>query len=130
MPSNPVTRADLFTCTQCGACCKGFGGTYVNETDIAVIADYLGLSPSLFKNSYCVPSGNRSVLTQRSDGYCIFWDRNCTIHPVKPHMCRTWPFISSLWVDVTNWYIMADACPGMRSDIGDHELMVSLNAKS
>jgi Fe-S-cluster containining protein len=57
------------------------------------------------------------VLAQRADGYCIFWDKICTIHPVKPRMCRQWPFIESILVDAENWLIMADSCPGIRADV-------------
>ena len=28
----------LFSCTLCGDCCKGYGGTYLSETDIDAIA--------------------------------------------------------------------------------------------
>jgi hypothetical protein len=34
-------------------------------------------------------------------------------------MCKEWPFIKSVLVDIDNWYIMAGLCPGMRTDIPD-----------
>ena len=37
-------------------------------------------------------------------------------------MCREWPFISSLLVDIANWKIMASVCPGMRIDLDDRTL--------
>ena len=46
----------------------------------------------------------------------FFWDRICTIHPVKPQMCRRWPFIESVLRDVANWRIMASMCPGMMAE--------------
>jgi Fe-S-cluster containining protein len=61
-------------------------------------------------------SGSRPVLTQGPDGRCIFWDKLCTIHPVKPRMCREWPFIPAILTDVQNWRTMADSCPGIRAD--------------
>lgn len=113
------TTADtrLFVCTQCGECCKGFGGTYVSDQDLRYIAEYVGESVEVVRRDCCAVSGTRLVLAQRRDGYCIFWEGNCTIHPVKPRMCRQWPFISSLKVDLGNWLVMADSCPGMRRDI-------------
>lgn len=122
MPYEPFNDADLFACTQCGACCKGYGGTYVTPADIAVIADFILVSPDEFEKRYCVPSGHRLLLAQREDGYCIFWDQNCTIHPVKPRMCRKWPFIESLLVDIINWQIMADSCPGMQHSVSEDTL--------
>ena len=82
-------RSDrIFECRMCGDCCKGYGGTYVSEADIAAIAAYLGMDSSTFKSRYCVLSGAKSLLAQQPNGYCIFWDKLCKIHPVKPHMCR------------------------------------------
>ncbi|MCJ7830330.1 MAG: YkgJ family cysteine cluster protein [Desulfobacterales bacterium] len=109
----------IFECRQCGDCCKGYGGTFVTSADIAAIARFIGTEPDSFVERYCQMSGRRPVLAQRADGYCVFWDGLCTIHPVKPRMCRAWPFIDSLRVDIHNWQIMAYACPGMRADLPD-----------
>ncbi len=124
-----TSKHELFECTQCGDCCKGYGGTYLTEADIKAIADYLQISTTAFKASYCTSSGNRLVLAQRSDGYCIFWEKNCTIHSVKPRMCRKWPFIDSLLVDIANWRIMASVCPGMQTDLDDAQLIACVRAK-
>jgi Fe-S-cluster containining protein len=126
MPSEILTAEDMFECTQCGVCCKGFGGTYVSEEDIAAIAGYLSISPDTVRHRYCAPSGRRLVLGQKEDGYCLFFDRNCTIHPVKPRMCRMWPFIPSLLTDLTNWRIMAGSCPGMKQDLDEDAMRRSL----
>lgn len=123
------TCQELFACTQCGECCKGFGGTYLTDHDLQAIADFVGLSIESVKRDCCAYSGSRLVLSQRKDGYCIFWDRNCTIHPVKPRMCRQWPYIPSLAVDIVNWRIMAASCPGMRCDLDDETLQVYIKTK-
>ena len=123
-----MTSSDsLFQCTQCGDCCKGFGGTYVNESEIRTISDFINETVPDFIRRYCAPSGNRWVLAQGRDGYCVFYSRNCTIHPVKPRMCRRWPFIDSLLVDISNWYIMARSCPGMQTDIDETHLKKCLH---
>jgi Fe-S-cluster containining protein len=61
------------------------------------------------------PAGNISSPAGRQ--LCIFWDHGCAIHPVKPRLCRRWPFIESVVTDPLNWTIMAGFCPGMRIDI-------------
>jgi len=109
------TPDDLFRCTRCGDCCRGYGGTYVTPADTAAIATFIGCPPSEFTGRYCRASGARLLLAQRGDGYCIFYDGGCTIHPVKPPMCQRWPFIDSVQVDPGNWPIMAGVCPGMRT---------------
>jgi Fe-S-cluster containining protein len=111
-----TSDTELFACRQCGDCCKGFGGTYLNETDLVAIADYLDITTSELLERYCVQSGKRSVLAQGKDGYCIFFDGNCSIHSVKPQMCKNWPYIENVLADSVNWRIMADMCPGMKGD--------------
>jgi len=64
-------------------------------------------------------SGDKPVIARADNGYCIFWDTLCTIHPVKPRMCREWPFISSVLADINNWQIMASFCPGIRINVPD-----------
>lgn len=111
--------AEIFTCRMCGDCCKGYGGTYVSQSDITAIAEYVGMDRGVFVETCCRMSGGRLVLAQAESGYCLFWDRLCTIHPVKPSMCRRWPFIQSVLVDVANWRGMASCCAGMRTDVPD-----------
>lgn len=112
-----ASAADFFECTQCGQCCRGYGGTYVSRADIAAIAKFLGVSEDCFRDRYCALSGGKPLLAQRGDGYCIFFDQNCSIHPVKPRMCRRWPFIPGVLADIDNWRAMSDSCPGMRPDV-------------
>ncbi|MDF1592310.1 MAG: YkgJ family cysteine cluster protein [Desulfobacterales bacterium] len=119
MPSKKFRPADIFQCTRCGDCCKGFGGTYVTDAEIKAIAAFIKIDADEFLVKYCQASGQRQVLAQGQNGYCIFWDGLCRIHPVKPRMCRLWPFIESVLVDINNWQIMAGMCPGIRSDIPD-----------
>jgi len=122
MPSDQVDPDALFDCRLCGDCCKGYGGTYVTREDIEVISRYIGTDPRKFVAEYCRYSGNRPVLAQRDDGYCIFWEKLCSIHPVKPQMCKRWPFLKSLLVDPQNWQIMAGSCPGIHADVPDRTI--------
>jgi len=115
-----ITASDIFECRQCGECCKGYGGTFVTESDILAIADYIGTSADDFTGKYGSPSGSGLVLAQGEDGYCIFAEQGrCKIHPVKPRMCKAWPFIESVLRDPGNWYIMAGVCPGIRADVSE-----------
>ena len=122
MTSDSFTPDDLFACRYCGDCCKGYGGTYITQCDINNICRYLGLQPDNFIKQYCQMSGDRPVIAQGLNGYCIFWDKMCTIHPVKPQMCKKWPFIENILVDATNWQAMAASCPGMQTDFSGHQI--------
>lgn len=117
MPSDDLKPEALFACMRCGGCCRGYGGTYVDAEDIAAIAAFIRTDPSVVVERHCRLSGGKHLLAQREDGYCVFWDETCTIHPVKPRMCRRWPFIESVVAEPQNWLIMAGFCPGMRTDI-------------
>ena len=114
------TGASAFSCKQCGECCIGYGGTFVTDQDIEKISAYIGVDPHGFVEKFCCFSGNRPVLAQQDDGHCVFWDKVCTIHPVKPQMCRKWPYIDSLLIDFDNWKIMASMCPGMNRNASAH----------
>ena len=109
----------VFSCHMCGDCCRGYGGTYVSASDIQAIAEYLQEDPKKFKANYCQLSGSRYVLAQSDNGFCVFWDELCRIHPVKPRMCRNWPYIAAVLEDVANWRIMGGSCPGIRTDLSD-----------
>lgn len=124
------TGDDIFTCQQCGQCCKGYGGTYVSQDHINKIARFIDVTPEAFIQHYCDRSGDRYVLTRGEDGFCIFFDheKQCTIHDVKPYMCRAWPFIQSVIDSPENWNLMAGACPGMKKDI-PHPVLVTIVKK-
>ena len=123
MPFSSVVSADLFSCKKCGDCCKGFGGTYVTQKDIQAIAAYIHVDEKQFETQYCQMSGARPLIAVGENGYCVFWDEICTIHPVKPRMCRVWPFIPSVLKEVENWHIMAGSCEGMRTDMPDSVIL-------
>lgn len=120
------TSNDIFKCIMCGECCTGFGGTYVTRNDIQRIADFIHCDITEFTEKFCSKSGSRHVLGQSSKtGKCIFFEhkRQCTIHPVKPHMCKAWPFIPTLLTNPENWNIMANSCPGMVKDIPHKDII-------
>lgn len=129
MPFKKIRPENLFQCQKCGECCKGYGGTYVTEDDIKKIALYIGIDSKRFISEYCCVSNNKPLLTQRTDGYCIFWNDICTIHPVKPKMCKAWPFLPSVLVDPNNWNLMASVCPGIRTNFPDEVIADCIKKK-
>ena len=118
-----MKSSDIFNCKKCGDCCKGYGGTFVTPEDITAIARFIETDPDTFVNEYCTVSGGKPLLNQGQNSYCIFWDKICTIHPVRPRICKMWPFIESVLIDVMNWYIMAGFCPGIRIDVADNIIL-------
>ena len=122
MSNDSAECTELFECTKCGDCCRGYGGTYLTEQDIQRIAEYIDIDREIFITKYCSLSGDTPLIAQKKNGYCVFWDELCTIHPVKPRMCKQWPYIESVLVDVKNWEIMAGMCPGIRTEVDDEKI--------
>ncbi len=114
--------SDYFQCQRCGECCKGYGGTFVSEQEIERISQHLGVDSDAFVKDYCQWSGGRPLIKTSDSGYCVFWDKVCTIHHVKPRMCRLWPFIESMLVDPTNWAVIKSVCPGIQADVSPGRL--------
>ena len=120
-----MDTSEIFSCTLCGQCCEGFGGTLVTPFDIKAIAAFVGLDAKTFEERYCRSSGLGTVLAQGEDNRCVFFEKVCTIHPVKPRMCRRWPFIPAVVREPSNWPLMAANCPGMKKD-ADLSLVVQI----
>jgi Fe-S-cluster containining protein len=107
-----------FKCKKCGTCCYGKGGIYVQQDEIERIADFLGIDSASFISRFCDEEYGRISIKSGEDGYCIFFDkeRQCTIHPVNPTPCSSWPFYDALLKDPDNWNSAKDACPGINPD--------------
>ncbi len=100
-----------FECVLCGECCRRYW-IPVTHIDIARICRYTGLKPRDFIALF--PKESTAgwdepvirlrdgeyylVLKKRLNGTCIFNLRLddrlvCSIHPVKPNVCRYYPFV-------------------------------------
>lgn len=106
-----------FECTQCGNCCSGPpGAVWVTEDDIRDIADFRGLSIGETKINHTKLIRGQLSLREFANGDCTFLDgqtRRCTIYPVRPAQCRTWPFWNSNLVSPEAWEKAKGVCPGM-----------------
>lgn len=104
-----------FTCTRCGHCCTGEPGhVWVNEEDIAALAEYRGESVEEVMALYTRLAGRRRSLREKANGDCVFYDRaqGCTVYPVRPPQCRTWPFWESNVMTPETWNHTCEVCPG------------------
>ncbi len=104
---------EVFRCRQCGQCCQGVGGILVTEAEIRALAGFLGLGAEEFGARYLVDSTlGRQVATV--DGACVFLTGNrCRVHPVKPRICREWPFLPALLAHADEYEAAKGACPGL-----------------
>lgn len=88
------------------------------------MADYLGITLQAFHDRYAHRALRRWTLNEvrRNAAYdCVFLredadgKRGCSIYPVRPTQCRTWPFWPSNLKSRSAWESSAQSCPGMRN---------------
>ena len=105
-----------FGCTRCGNCCTGAPGcVWVTSDEIARIAAYRGEAPDGSAKHFVRQVGQRQSLTEEPNGDCVFYDRagrGCSIYPVRPRQCRTWPFWGSNLRSPETWRATCQVCPG------------------
>ncbi|MBI3861843.1 MAG: YkgJ family cysteine cluster protein [Planctomycetia bacterium] len=105
-----------FQCTQCGNCCSGPEGyVWVNDEELVQIAGFLGKPLDEVKTEHARRVGNRVSLKEFANGDCTFLhtkERRCTIYPVRPQQCRTWPFWNSNISSPRAWKGVEHVCPG------------------
>ncbi len=108
-----------FTCRQCSHCCKDEPGyVFLSEQEMTSIAGHLSISEDEFIQEYCktVNMGTFSMISirERKNNDCIFLsEAGCTIYPVRPVQCRSYPFWASLVDSEEDWEREAGECPGM-----------------
>src|SRR5438128_7331942 len=76
-----------FRCTRCGNCCTGAPGyVWVDDAEIAAIAEYRDEPVDETCGLYTRPVGRRRSLREKANSDCIFFDRDegCTIYEARP----------------------------------------------
>jgi Fe-S-cluster containining protein len=105
-----------FKCTGCGQCCTGAPGfVWVEPQEIAQMAAHLNLSFEEFSSQYVRKVDDRLSLIEDSINYdCVFLQNNrCTIYPVRPKQCRTFPWWPSMLRTRKDWEDAAAFCEGI-----------------
>lgn len=113
----------VFSCRQCGECCQGERGILVTTTELGAMAAHLGLSPSDFASRYLVETALGPQLATRLGTCVMAQDTLCRVHPVKPRICREWPFLSALLTHADEFEAAKEACPGIQADAGHEEFI-------
>jgi len=108
-----------FECTQCGNCCSGAPGfVWATKEEIRRISEFLGRDDGWLESKHLRRVGFRYSLTETRDGDCIFLKREgnqtmCSIYPVRPLQCRTWPFWRQNLRSPDTWNAAHETCPGV-----------------
>jgi uncharacterized protein len=118
MESKPWYDKGLrFECTRCGNCCRNHGDyTFVSlgPVELREIPDFLGVSREKFLADHCDKEPGYHPTLRMDRPACPFLtaEQTCSIYPVRPMQCRTWPFWTENLVRETWEGPVKDCCPG------------------
>jgi len=105
-----------FTCQRCDYCCTFPGGTVTaSETEFQQIAEFLQITFQQFLERYTVVVDRFVSIKSTEKGPCIFYDQGCSIYPVRPIQCRTFPFWRDILKSKVRWDQTAETCQGINS---------------
>jgi Fe-S-cluster containining protein len=109
------SHPQVFHCRQCGDCCAGRGGIFVRPDEVEAMAALVELPVEEFCRLFMEASDLGPRLTVAANGFCVFLMEGnlCRVHPVKPFICRQWPFLPALLVDPDEMESAKTACPGI-----------------
>jgi len=110
---------------DCGACCSNhddYAYVYIQSAEAERLAEFLELKLEEFLERYAAVDEDELILRMDQPD-CPFLDGSrCTVYPVRPLQCRTFPF----WVENLNsrraWRRLARFCPGIDQG-GIHDLL-------
>jgi len=140
-----------FECIKCGECCRQDGLIVtVTGRDVARLSSTLGMAaPELLRalDFYVLPKNGNApkglrdtpllktesgkaymALRKMESGDCVFLkDNQCMIHPIRPFVCRTFPFVFRDVAGEVKWGLssMKDICHGIGegSKVTEQELV-------
>ncbi len=110
---NTAPPRPVFDCQMCGDCCQGQGGILVTPAEVAAMAAHLGLDREEFRRRYVVDTAMGPQLTAPGNRCIFVEERRCRVHPVKPRICRQWPFLPALLAHADEFDQAKGACPGL-----------------
>ena len=103
-----------FQCQLCGACCIGEPGfIFVDKNEVVQIAEYLSQQTSCFIDDCFYPFRTGYSIREHADGRCLFYEDRCTIYPVRPTQCKTFPFWFENLRSPKKWRRVTRECPGI-----------------
>lgn len=90
----------------------------LNEEEAGAAANFLGLGPEDFRRLYLEQGQPPWDIRTGPDNFCLFHqaDGRCLIHPVKPAVCRAWPFLPGILRHESAFEEAKLACPGLAAE--------------
>ncbi|MDI6853430.1 MAG: YkgJ family cysteine cluster protein [Deltaproteobacteria bacterium] len=114
-------KQPAFACRQCGECCCGDKGILVTPSEAEALAAFLRLTLEELQSRFLIDSPLGPQLATLN-GACVFLaDNRCRVHPVKPRICREWPFLPALLKHADEFEAAKEACPGLAQGCSHEE---------
>jgi Fe-S-cluster containining protein len=107
-----------WTCKRSGNCCAIPGGIVrVTADEAHAIAVHLGVGEAAFRSRYVQPDGER--LKDGLGNRCVFLRDGataaCSIYPVRPAKCRSFPYWPEVRDDPALLALVQRTCPGIET---------------
>ena len=87
----------------------------VDPDEVDAIADYLSMTPAAVRSRYLAASQDR--LAEGISNRCVFLrggrETACSIYPVRPSKCQSWPYWPELRDNPEYLKRAAALCPGI-----------------
>jgi len=116
-----------FKCTQCSQCCYGGKYAYVraSKQEIEKIITYMNMDARSFEQRYLTKLVDHGYGIRMKDylmeqvkgikGHCVLLnnDGKCSVYPVRPTQCRTYPFWPEILISEDKWNNEVNRCEGI-----------------
>lgn len=117
-----------FKCTECSRCCYGGKYAYVRASsqEIEKIISFMNINADTFKADYLIKLVDNgygirmkiTVIAQalNKKGPCMLLSAKgkCSVYPVRPMQCRTYPFWSEILISEAKWNSEIERCEGIQ----------------
>gem|GEM_PF-6680150 len=89
----------------------------LDQAEARAVAAFLDIGEADFHRLYLAPGEPPWDIGLDEAGYCLFrqFGGLCLIHPIKPSVCRLWPFLPH--IRESAFQDARCACPGFKADL-------------
>ena len=101
---------------DCGACCTNHGDysyVYLEPDESRRIAEHPELEHRVFLRRFTDRDDGWRILRMDLPDCPFLAGKRCTIYPVRPAQCRTFPFWRENLADPERWAALRSFCPGV-----------------
>ncbi len=101
---------------DCGSCCTNhddYAYVYLNSGEPERLAEFLDLGPEAFNERYTAVVERHIVLKTELPDCPFLSDNRCSVYPVRPVQCRSFPFWDENLLNPEHWKRLREFCPGI-----------------